>query len=196
MRDSDSSDPEGSSGSDSSDLPHLEPLSNTHDLTAFDSGVPELNAYFRDRAVNSASLGFSSTYAMIHPAGRVIGAFTLAMSSILRGELPSAKLRKGAPEIVPAMLIARMGIDQSLHGRGGGTKLLLEAITMAVGASSIVPVPFIGVHPKTDRLANWYHRMGFEITVGTTPQSLHLMTLKTARIISDSYTDRLNIVRP
>lgn len=175
--------PDDGSNSDLSDEFHIEPLSNAHIIDGFDSGNNDLNMFLHTHAMKNTSLDLSQTFVMINRNGDVVGFYTLAWSSVVRGDLPTAKLRKQKPATVTFLLIARLAVHKDLQGNGLGSILLLDAISKATRAASLVPAPFIGVHPKTVRLEKWYTDSGFELVVKSAPHNLHLMTLATAGCI-------------
>jgi hypothetical protein len=43
--------------------------------------------------------------------------FSLASHLVVRADLP-AKLGRGSPDAIPAVLLARLALDRSLRGRG------------------------------------------------------------------------------
>jgi GNAT superfamily N-acetyltransferase len=66
----------------------------------------------------------------------VVAYFSLAAHLVVRAELPP-KVARGAPEAIPAVLHARLALDRSLHRRGLGGELLLDALSRAVQASEV-----------------------------------------------------------
>jgi hypothetical protein len=54
-----------------------------------------------------------------------------------RAALPSARLRRGMPELVPLLLIGRLSIDRDIQGMGLGTELLADTLRRRLAASQI-----------------------------------------------------------
>ena len=93
--------------------------------------------------------------------GRVIGYFSLTMGSVLRAEAP-AKLIRGMPAYpVGMVLLARLAVHQSEHGKGVGAMLLAEALRKAVAAGEVAAARLIVVDAVDDSAAAFYQRYGF-----------------------------------
>jgi hypothetical protein len=56
-------------------------LSAAHDLSAFDSGVPELDEWLRRRARTNEETGASRTY-VVCAGGRIVGYYALANGGV------------------------------------------------------------------------------------------------------------------
>jgi GNAT superfamily N-acetyltransferase len=53
---------------------------------------------------------------------------------VVYGELPKS-IRLGGSKSIPGYLLAKLGLDRSLRGRGLGADLLLDALAMVVRAA-------------------------------------------------------------
>ena len=53
----------------------------------------------------------------------VIGYFAILPHNMRREDVPSA-VGRGAPEVIPGFLLARLALSEELHGRGRGGELL------------------------------------------------------------------------
>ncbi|WP_019052516.1 hypothetical protein [Sphingobium xenophagum] len=97
-----------------------ERLAAQHEVNDFTNGVHEsLDAWLHDRAL--ASEGNSArTYVVCDAAQRqrVVGYYTITTAMEQRVALPSAKLRRGMPEQVPLLLVARLAVDARFQGIG------------------------------------------------------------------------------
>ena len=114
-------------------LDPLEPvrLLGPHEaVDEFDSGIAELDAWLRRSARVAAASGTAATYVLCR-AGRVVGYYALAMSSVTHKQAPS-RLRRGMPDPVPVVLPARLAIDRSEQGRQLGGHLLVDALRRCV----------------------------------------------------------------
>jgi GNAT superfamily N-acetyltransferase len=72
---------------------------------------------------------------------------------------------------IPTSLIARLAIDQRHQGRRFGSRLLAEALRLAVVASDAAAARLIVVDAFDDRAAAFYRHWGF-IDVPENPQRL------------------------
>ena len=140
-----------------------EPLSTTHDCSAFSNGLhPSLDAWLRDRA--RASEGLSArTYVVClsDVPGRVLGYFSISTALEQRQALPSAKLRRGMPDAVPLLLIGRLAVDAAWRGRGLGSALLADALRRCLAASEIAGVRGVVAHAIDEDAARFYEAHGF-----------------------------------
>jgi GNAT superfamily N-acetyltransferase len=136
-----------------------EPLTSAHDLSAFDCGVPELNDWLKLRAALSEAKT-SRTYIVTNDR-RVVAYYCLSAGAVLRGELPSSKLRRNTPEQVPVIAIGRLAVDRACQGKGYGKGLLKDAILRAISAANSIGVRAILVHAKDDMAAEYYRACGF-----------------------------------
>jgi predicted N-acetyltransferase YhbS len=75
------------------------------------------------------------------------------------------------PDPVPVVLLGRLAVDTSWHGRGFGRALLRDAGTRVVGAAETVGIRGIVVHAISDQVKAFYVALGFE------PSALEPMTL-------------------
>lgn len=91
---------------------------------------------------------------------RVLAYVAVAPIQIERGTLPS-RLARGNPDAIPAVLLARLALDQRLHGRGLGKVLLHDALATLADAVTRVGGRYIVVDAIDDAAAEFYRRHGF-----------------------------------
>jgi len=142
-----------------------EPLGPRHQLEAFRNGRhPSLDEWLRARAYASEGLS-ARTYVICtgRPANVVVGYYAISTAAAHRAALPSAKLRKGAPQEVPLLLIGRLAINAGFQGQGQGlgAALLADALRRCAAASTIAGVRGVLVHAIDDEAAGFYQRFGF-----------------------------------
>lgn len=137
-----------------------EALNQGHRLTAFDCGKPELNRWLHDSAHHAESHRTSRTFVW-HAGDRVVVAcYSLAAHLLERDTLPK-RLGRGAPAQIPAVLLARLAVDKTLHGKRLGGRLLTEALFRAVLAGRQVGVRFVVVVAIDEQAAGFYRAHGF-----------------------------------
>ena len=140
-----------------------ERLAAQHEVNDFKNGVHKsLDAWLHDRAL--ASEGNSArTYVVCDAAQRqrVVGYYTITTAMEQRVALPSAKLRRGMPEQVPLLLVARLAVDAGFQGIGLGADLLADALRRCAAASEIVGARAVIVHAIDEKAAAFYARHGF-----------------------------------
>jgi GNAT superfamily N-acetyltransferase len=145
----------------------LVPLDGSHDRSVFDCGVPALNLYLRNYALQNQKRGIVRNYVTTHANDKVIVAYySLVYASIDQKLLP-AKLVKGLGKYdLPVMLLARLAIDHREQGKGLGKALLKDAILRTMQAAEIAGLKLLLVHAKDEAAAAFYRKHGFEPVPG------------------------------
>ncbi len=107
----------------------VEPLSSSHDRTAFQSGVPELDRYLHQQASQDARRKVAAPFVMVDGNGAIRGYYTLSAYAIQLAELPETAARK-LPRypLLPATMLGRLAVDSSCRGRHLGRLLLMDAL--------------------------------------------------------------------
>lgn len=155
----------------------LEPLTADHDLDAFDSGKPPLDEWLARHARNAAVQG-TRTYVLIDTRTEAVaGYFAIAPHLLARDEAPR-RISRGAPARIPAILLAKLALDQRLHGQGLGSELLVHALTTITNAARTAGGRLIVVDAIDDQAAAFYRAHDFQ-PAPSDPQRL-VMKLSTA----------------
>src|SRR3954451_13195363 len=136
-----------------------EPLAPDHELDVFESGVATLDEWLKRRARRNELEGASRTF-VICAGRRVVGYYSLAAGSVLH-VVATGKVRRNMPDPVPALLLARLAVDQAWSGKGLGADLLSDATLRALGAAESIGVRAILVHAISDRAKTFYEKHGF-----------------------------------
>ena len=87
-------------------------LSPADDIDGFDSGIEELDRWLRSSARVAAAAGTAASYVLCR-GERVVGYYALAMSAVGHERAPS-RLRRGMPDPVPVVLLARLALDRTV----------------------------------------------------------------------------------
>jgi GNAT superfamily N-acetyltransferase len=135
------------------------PLAAHHELEGFESGVVALDEWLKRRARRNEVEGASRTF-VVCAGRRVVGYYSLAAGSILHVEA-TGKVRRNMPDPVPALLLGRLAVDRSWHGKGLGGDLLQDAVLRAVGAAETVGIRALLVHAISEQAKAFYERHGF-----------------------------------
>lgn len=144
-----------------------ERLRPDHDLSRFSSGQLALDGWLRDSALHAGRSGTGRTCLWLDGSGEVVAFFTLAPSIIRREGLPSP-IGRGAPDVIPAILIAKLALDQHLHGQGLGGALLADALTTALDAVAKAGGRLVLVDAIDERAHRFYAHHGFHQVEGDT----------------------------
>lgn len=138
-----------------------EHLSARHRLEGFSSGNESLDDWLIRSARHADAANTGRTFVWIEEGtGTVVGYFTLAAHLVRRADLPKA-LGHGSPDAIPAVLLARLALHHSLHGRGLGAQLLLDALERAVEASRLAAARVVVVDAIDEQAVAFYRHYGF-----------------------------------
>lgn len=136
-----------------------EHLAARHDVSAFDSGIPELDTWLKRRALQNEASGASRTY-VVAAEGRIVGYYALATGAIAQHEA-TGKVRRNMPEAIPVMVIGRLAVDRAHQGKGLGSALLRDALLRTLNAASIVGIRAVLLHAISDDAKRFYEKAGF-----------------------------------
>jgi GNAT superfamily N-acetyltransferase len=135
-------------------------LSDEHDPSAFDCGRAELNLWLVEHARASDRADLARTYvALVRTT--VVGYVSLTTGSVRHQEAPQRHVR-GMPRYpIPTILVARLAVDRRHQGHRIGSRLLAEALRLAVAASDAAAARLVVVDAIDERAAEFYRRHGF-----------------------------------
>ncbi len=138
------------------------------DLAAFTSGHPSLDDWLQQRAEANDAKGFSKVFVLAR-GSEVVGYYSLSACVLERRQAPR-QLRHAAPDPLPAILLGRLAVAQTWHGRGVGRSLLADAIRRCLAASTMVAARLLITHPIDTAAARFYTRHGWrELTAAERP---------------------------
>jgi predicted N-acetyltransferase YhbS len=137
----------------------VELLSDDHDVEEFDCGIQELDAWLLHVARVAARAGTAATYVLCR-GSRVVGYYALAMGSVAHESAPS-RLRRGMPDPVPVVLLARLALDRSEQGARLGGYLLVDALRRSVRGGREFGARALIVDAIDDRASMFYRHFGF-----------------------------------
>jgi GNAT superfamily N-acetyltransferase len=137
----------------------VELLSATDRLESFDSGVADLDRWLRNSAHVAASAGTAATY-VLRRGVTVVGYYALAMSAVAHDGAPS-RLRRGMPDPVPVILLARMAVDRSEQGQCLGGYLLVDCLRRCVRGGGEFGARAVVVDAINERAAEFYRHFNF-----------------------------------
>jgi GNAT superfamily N-acetyltransferase len=105
-------------------------------------------------------MGTARTRVWVEANERVVAYFSLAPHLITRDDV-DRRMGRGAPHAIPAILLARLALDQTRQGKGEGSLLLVDALTVAVEGMRDLGGRVIVVDAIDQKAAAFYHRHGF-----------------------------------
>jgi GNAT superfamily N-acetyltransferase len=137
------------------------PLTENHDVSKFNSGNESLDRWLQRDALRAHRAGISRTTVWTAAGDRAVVAYhAVAPTQIARIDLPSRALSAGYSRI-PGYLLGRLALDQTLHGQGLGTQLLLDALERIVEAADRAGGRVIVVDAIDDSAHRFYRHHGF-----------------------------------
>lgn len=137
----------------------VEPLGEHHRTGQFDCSVRELGEWLDRSALIAAAAGTAATYVLCR-GDRVVGYYALAMGSISHQGAPS-RLRRGMPDPVPVVLLARLAVDRSERGNSLGGHLLVDALRRCVRGGKEFGARAVVVDAISDDAVGFYRHFGF-----------------------------------
>lgn len=130
--------------------------------SSFACGKPELDEWLRAYAGQQERSNNTRTF-LAHPAGstQVVGYYATTTYRIELDDL-SAELGAGKRRYpIPAVLLARLAVDQHWAGCGIGRQLLVDALERMAEASRAVGFEVLVVDAIDDAAVTFYTRYGF-----------------------------------
>lgn len=135
-------------------------LSAEHDLGGFDCGNRELDRWLIDHALASQKADLARTYLVLD--GRSVAAYVSLTTGSIRPEAAPKRFARGMPRYpIPTILIARLAVDRRHQRQRLGSRLLAEALRLAVAASDTAAARLVVVDAFDDRAADFYRHWGF-----------------------------------
>ena len=138
------------------------PITLEHDLSPFSCGHPTLDDWLGRRALSNHESGASRTYVTAHGV-RVLGYYALASGALASSEA-TGRFRRNMPDPVPVAILARLAVDQTVHGKGVGRALFVDAAQRVVSAAEIIGIRGLIVHAISEEAAAFYAALGLSAT--------------------------------
>lgn len=150
------------------------PIRSTDDTTDFESGEESLDRYLTTRALTNHLADFGRCYVCVDDdTGQILGYYTLSAVAVVHADLPG-RLRRNAPNPVPAVLMGRLAVSTRAQGAGLGRLLVRDAILSTLAAADAIGVRILLVHALHERAATFYETFGFRRS-STDPLHLYLL---------------------
>jgi predicted N-acetyltransferase YhbS len=141
------------------ELRPVELLTDRHRVEGFECGHLELDQWLVRTAPVAARAGTAATYVLCR-GPRVVGYYALAMGSISHVAAPS-RLRRGMPDPVPVVVLARLALDLSEQGNKLSGHLLVDALRRCARGGQEFGARAVVVDAIDDRAAAFYRHFGF-----------------------------------
>lgn len=140
-----------------------------HEREGFDSGVPVLDAYLRERASQHQRDGIATTHVLVDDGQprRVLGWYSLAAAQVRLDDLSERDRQRLPRHPVPAARLARLAVDRREQGKGLGAALLQDAVKRCLDLRGQLGLRVLVVDAKDERAATFYAAFGFRPTADT-----------------------------
>lgn len=121
--------------------------------------MAELDEWLVRTAPVAAAAGTAATWVLCRDR-RVVGYYALAMGSVQHEAAPS-RLRRGQPDPVPVLLLAKLALHLDEHGTGLGADLLRDALIRAIAGARQFGARAVIVDAIDDRAFRFHQHHGF-----------------------------------
>jgi GNAT superfamily N-acetyltransferase len=139
----------------------IEKLRREHLLDRFDCGKEDLHRFLIRQAWNNQQGHSAQTYVFAKDL-HVLGYYSLAAGSVSHDEA-TERVKKGlARHPIPVILLARLAVDVSIHGKRIGSALLKDALLRSAQAAETIGATALLVHAKDDEARAFYKHFTFE----------------------------------
>ena len=145
------------------------PLDERHTFDNFDCGVPALDQWLKRRARANGKEGASRTYVACD-GSQVVGYYALAAGAVEVGTAPG-RFRRNMPDPIPVVVLGRLAVDRSRHGKGLGRALFRDGALRVLQAADIIGVRGLLVDAISEDAKAFY------LALGMTQSPLNPMTL-------------------
>lgn len=164
-------------------------LDDDHTLDGFDCGKESLNTWLFEQGRRADSSGVANVYVWT-PLGepKVCAFFAICPSEVVRSDDGVTGSMAGGYSRIPGYLIARLAMDEALHGQGRGEQLLLDALGKAVAASEIGGGRLIVVDALDDEAQAFYQHYHF-VPVKGRERRLVMKVATAAKALGERWRD-------
>jgi len=137
-----------------------EPLDPSHDLGSFDCGVSSLNIWLQQRAAANQASGASRTFVACDDRS-IVGYYALASSAVVPAAAPG-RFRRNMPEPIPVVMLGRLAVATSHHGKGLGCAFFQDAARRIIHAADTIGIRGLVVHALSPEARAFYLSLGLE----------------------------------
>jgi GNAT superfamily N-acetyltransferase len=151
------------------------PLERDDIRDGFDCGVASLDTWLTEHAPSADAAGSARTYVVVDDErDRVVGYYALTVASLEREEATGRAARGMPRHPIPAVLLARLAVDESVQGEGAGARLLVDAMQRTLLVAEETGIRLLLVHAVNEEARSFYPHFGFEASQSD-PMNLQLL---------------------
>ena len=141
------------------------PLNDADVLEGFSCGVSVVDSWLQKHARKARVAGTAVVYVSFSH-DMLAGFYTVSAQPLNRSDV-RGWLSRNAPEQIPVILLAMLGVDRHFQSDGLGHNLLLDASKRAIAASEAIGARALVVDPVNKSAANLYRSCGFRNIPGS-----------------------------
>jgi predicted GNAT family N-acyltransferase len=158
----------------------IEVLEKKHEKSSFDCGYVLLDDYIKKQARQDVNKDLSACFVLADEASVVKGYYTLSANSIRREDFPETMQKKMPPSYInlPATLLGRLAVDNSIKGEGYGEILLMDALNRSLKTLESVGSLAVIVDPIDEKAQRFYSKYGFILLPTSGKMFLPMKTIK------------------
>jgi GNAT superfamily N-acetyltransferase len=151
------------------------PLERKDPREGFSCGVPSLDTWLVEHAPGADTAGSARTYVFVdEEQDRVVGFYALTVASLELDEA-TGRASRGVPRHpIPAMLLARLAVDEPVQREGVGANLLADAMQRTLLVAKETGIRLLLVHAVNEKARSFYLHFGFEASPSD-PMNLQLL---------------------
>jgi GNAT superfamily N-acetyltransferase len=154
-------------------------LDHHHVTAEFRYGRGSLDGWLQSQALRAQTGGTARTYVWVRPESTAVKAyFAIAPTRVMRDEVPRSM--SGGVTAIPAYLLARLALDESLHGQGLGSELLVNALSVIVSAAQTAAGRLIVVDAIDEAAEAFYRHHDFFPIAGERRLAMKVATARAA----------------
>jgi GNAT superfamily N-acetyltransferase len=139
----------------------VEPLPKGHPRSAFRSGQPRVDDWLASKALQNQDKHLSATKVLVASDDMIAGFYTLATAQVAFDDLPLKLIRRLPRRHLPVAALAWLGVDESQHGRGLGSRLLAQALHDCYEAGRTFAIIAVVLDCIDENAKRFYRRWDF-----------------------------------
>jgi GNAT superfamily N-acetyltransferase len=162
----------------------LERLARSHPRKAFASGQDDVDDWLKSKALQNQDKHLSTTKVLLDDSGTIAGYYTLATGQVDFGDLPPELAKKLPRRLLPAAVLAWLGVAADRHGTGLGKRLLAQALQDCHEAGQTFAFVAVILDCIDENAKAFYQRLDFAELPGY-PNRLYLSAAQLEAMMSN-----------
>jgi len=140
----------------------LERLTKDHRRKSFSSGQPRVDDWLRTKSLQQQQKRLSATSVLVDDDKHVVGYYTLATGQVDFSDLPPEIIKTLPHRLLPAAVLAWLGVAKGRQGAGLGQRLLAQALADCHAAGQTFPFVAVILDCIDDKAKAFYKSFDFE----------------------------------